>query len=93
MVVCYYIFSQLIRSKARVRILGKLWKKTFFLANCCQQISGENYESIKLAIQKFLENLAFGADDKLYVRPLTYKINAHNMSGVKSYAVILTEGL
>ena len=29
----------------------------------------------------------------LFVPPLTYKINAHNMSGVSSWAVILTEGL
>ena len=32
----------------------------------------------------FLKNLSFGVDGKLYFPPLTYKINAHNMSGVRS---------
>ena len=35
----------------------------------------------------------FGVDVKLYGPPFMYKINAHNMSGVRSWAVILTEGL
>ena len=44
-------------------------------------------------MKMFLKNLLFGVDVKLKVPPLTYKINAHNMSGVRSQAVILTEGL
>ena len=38
-------------------------------------------------------NLSFGVDFKLKLTPLTYKINAHNISDVRSSAVILTEGL
>ena len=44
-------------------------------------------------MKKFLKNLLFGVDAKLQVPPVTYKINAHKMSGVKSKAETLTEGL
>ena len=37
--------------------------------------------------------MSFGVDVKLSVPKLTYKINAYNMSGVRSKVVILTEGL
>ena len=37
--------------------------------------------------------MSFGIDFKLHVPTLTYKINAHNKTGVRSLAVILTEGL
>ena len=43
------------------------------------------------AMKKFLKNLSFGVDIKLQIPPLTYKINSHNMSAVRSQAVILTE--
>ena len=33
-------------------------------------------------MKKFLKNLSFGVDVKLLVQTLTYKINAHNISGV-----------
>ena len=38
----------------------------------------------KPAMKNFLKNLSLGVDVKLYVPPLTYKINAHNISGVRS---------
>ena len=38
----------------------------------------------KPAMKKFPKNLSFGVDVKLQVPPLTYKINAYNMSGVGS---------
>ena len=45
----------------------------------------------KAAMKKFLKNLSFGADIKLYVPPFTYTNNAHNMSGVRRLATILAE--
>ena len=48
---------------------------------------------MKSAMKKFLKNLPFVMHVKLSVPPLTYKIKAHNMSGIRIYAVILTEGL
>ena len=30
-------------------------------------------------MKKFLENLSFGIDFKLWIPPLTYEINTHNM--------------
>ena len=44
-------------------------------------------------MEKLLKNLSFCVDIKLKVSPITYKIKANNMSGVRSYAVILTEEL
>ena len=42
----------------------------------------------KIAIKNFLkENLSFGADVKLWVPPLTFKIQAHNKSGVGRLAL------
>ena len=38
----------------------------------------------KPAMKKFLKNLAFEVDVKLYFLPLTYKNNARNLSGVRS---------
>ena len=35
-------------------------------------------------MKKFLKNMSFGVDVKLQVPPLTSKIIAHNMSGVRS---------
>ena len=44
-----------------------------------QQISFKNSESKnKIAMKNFSKNV----DVKLWVPPVTYKINAHNMSGV-----------
>ena len=43
------------------------------------------------AMKKFLKNLSFGVEVKLYVPPLMYTINAYNMSDVRSQAVILSE--
>ena len=36
------------------------------------------------AMKNFLENMSFRVDVKLKVSALTYKINTHNMSGVRS---------
>ena len=47
----------------------------------------------KSAKKKFLKNLQFRVVVKLQILPFTYKINIHNMSVVRSYTVILTEGL
>ena len=47
----------------------------------------------KTCNEKLLKNLTFGVDVKLYNPPLTYKINAHDISSVRRSAVILTEGL
>ena len=44
----------------------------------------------KAAIKKFPKNMSHGADVKLQAPPLTYKINAHNMYGVRSWEVIMT---
>ena len=40
-------------------------------------------------MQRFLKNPSFRVDVKLQISSLTYKINAYNMSGVRSYAVIV----
>ena len=57
-----------------------------------QQISGKNSESNKpVMFSCFSKNLSYGIDVKLQVPPLIYKINAYNMSGVRSQAIILTE--
>ena len=54
----------------------------------------ENISSATSSLSRFLaKNLSFGDDVKLQVPPLAYKINAHNMSGVRSQVVILTEGV
>ena len=58
-----------------------------------QQISGKNSQINKPAMINFLKNLSLGVDVKVLVAPLTYKINAFNMTGVRSLAVILTKGL
>ena len=43
--------------------------------------------------EKFPKNLSFGVDFKQLIPPIMYKINTHNISGVKSKAVILAERL
>ena len=45
------------------------------------------------AMKKFLINLSFGVDFKLYVLPLMYNIKTHNVSGVRNWAAILIEEL
>ena len=44
-------------------------------------------------MKEFLENVSFGVGVNLYIPPLSCKIHAHNMTGVRSLAVIITEGL
>ena len=44
-------------------------------------------------MKNFFKNLSIGVDFKLKVPALMYKSSTHNMSGERSYAVILTEGL
>ena len=44
-------------------------------------------------MKNFLKNLSLAVDVRLHFPPLTYKINAHNKSDVRSSAVIIFEGL
>ena len=79
----------LIRRKAkRVRVPGQTSKrntKSISLAISSQQISGKNSESKwKIAMKSFSKNLSFEVDFKLQVPPLMYKINTHNISGVRN---------
>ena len=53
------------------------YKKNISSAISFQQISGKKCES-KWTSHERVSNLSFG------VQPLTYKINTHNMSGVRS---------
>ena len=59
-------------------------KKNISSTFSSQQISGKNFESKKPATRKFVRNLTSGVDIKLSVPPLMYKINAYNMSGLRS---------
>ena len=77
-----------IRCKASVRILGhasktKHEKKNISSAISSQQISGKTLGVNKPDIKKFLKQ-------KICRSETTYKPNAYNMSGVRRYAVILT---
>ena len=47
----------------------------------------------KPSIKSFSKMLSFGVDFKLYVPLLMYKMNVHNISDVRSFIVVLTEGL
>ena len=44
-----------------------------------------------VAIKSFSKNLSLGVVIKLYLLPIVYKINAHNISGVRSQVLIPTE--
>ena len=87
----------LLDAKAWVRIpvqSSKMkYKKIFLRRLPLSRFLAKTLRVNKTAMKKFLKTLSFGVDVKLQVPPLTYKINAHNMSGVRSQAVILTEGL
>ena len=59
--------------------------KSISSAISSQQISGKNSESkLKHCNEKFSKNLSFGVDFKLKVPPLMYKINTHNISGMRN---------
>ena len=49
-----------------------------------QQSSGKNFKRKKNCYEKLLKNKSFRVDFTLKVPPLMYKINAHNLSGVRS---------
>ena len=60
-------------------------KKYISSAISSQQISDKNSERVNIPVmKKFLKNLSFRVDFKLYVLAVMYKINAHNISGVGS---------
>ena len=68
-----------IRRKARVQAPGQISKqntKSISSAITSQQISGKKSQVSK--------NLSFGVDFKLKVPQLMFKINTHNISGVKN---------
>ena len=87
-VVVQQVVCWLIRRKARVRVPGLTSKrntKSISSAISSQQISGKNSEcQNKIAIKSFSKNLSFEVGFKLQVPPLMYKINAHNISGVRN---------
>ena len=90
--VVQYVVCRLIRRKSLGSYPRSIMKKMkyenyFFGTFLSQQISGKNFE------KKFLKSLSFEVSVKLQVPLLAYKINAHNMSGVRSQPVILTERL
>ena len=51
--------------------------KSISSAISSQQISDKNFE-------KFLKNMSLGVNFKLKVTPLMYKINTHNIIGMKN---------
>ena len=77
----------LIRRKARVRIPGQTSKrntKSISSTISSQQISGKTLRINKIAMKTFSKNLSFGVNFKLQVPPLMYKLNTHNISGVRN---------
>ena len=87
--------------KAQVRIPDQTSKRNmkktkYFFGNFLSADFWQKLRVNKSAMKQFLENLLFRIDIKqqvsLTVR-LTSAINVHNMSGVRSKAVILTEEL
>ena len=48
----------------------------FFLADLWQKTLRVN----EITMKKFLKNLALGNDFKLWIPPLIYKVNTHNMT-------------
>ena len=69
----------------------KLFLRPFHLCS----FLAKNLRVNKPAMNKLLKkkNLSFAVDFKLQVPPLLQKMNAHNLSGVKSQVAFLTEGL
>ena len=58
--------------------------------NFWQKLSASTYT---IAIKNVSKNLSFGMDFKLQLPALTYKINALNISGIRSKAIILTDDM
>ena len=76
-----------------IRHQNELLKEIFFRAVSSQQISAKALGVNKSGLKIFFQKQSFGVDLKLYISPLTYKINVHNMHGMRNQTVILTEGL
>ena len=96
-VVCW-----LSRLKATVQIPGQtssmkrnMKKKISSAPYSSKQISDKNSESkIKIAMQsRSNTNLLFGVHFKLQVTSLMFKMNTHNICGMRSQVVILSKGL
>ena len=66
-------FEPQVRHRNKIR---KLFPLSRFLA--------KTLRANKIALKISQKNLSFGIDFKLYVPPLMYKINAHNISGVRN---------
>ena len=82
--VCWLIRRLSQGSSPRPNIKTK-YKKYFFSAISFQQISGKNSVKVnKIAMKSFSKNISLGVDYKLQVPPLMYKINKHNVSGVRN---------
>ena len=77
----------------RSDIATKYEKKIFLRRIPHNRFLAKPLRVIKHVMKEFLKNLSFGVDVKLYVPPKKYKFNSHNMSSVRSQAVMLTEGL
>ena len=94
---CFLIFvticCKLKSPWSSMQCVGLLDAKDWVRIPCQSSKMQQNFESKKPALKKFLKNLSFGVDIELQVPPFTYKIKAHNMSGVRSQAIILTDGL
>ena len=58
-------------------------KKIFLRRFALSRFLAKTLRVNKPVMKKFLKNLSSGVDVKLVAPPLMYKINAHNMSGVR----------
>ena len=83
------------RFKPQVRNQNRNMKKNIFLRQLTlSRFLTKSRRINEIAMQSFSKkNLSFGIDFKLKVLTLTYKINTHNNSGVRSQIVILTKEL
>ena len=91
-VVCRLIRRKILGSYPRSVIKNEI-RKIFLRRVPLSRFLAKTLRVNKPAMKNFFKILLFGGNIKLQVPPLTYKINAHNMSGVRNQAVILTEGL
>ena len=70
-------------SYPRSVIQNEIWK-IFLRRLPLSRLMAKTLRVNKAAMKKILKNLSFGVDVKLQVSPLLYKINTHNISGVRN---------
>ena len=84
-VVCRLIRHKSLGMYPRPDIITKYEKKKIFLRRLpLNSFLAKTLRVNTPAMKKFLKNLSYGVNVKLYIPPLTYKLNAHNMRGVRS---------